>query len=168
MHNILLGYAEKLFEFCIEKDILKEKGLEETDQLIQKVPILSNAGRVAGSILISFKSFRAEELKNWAFYFSLYCLKDLIPWNYFNMWQMFVRSCHRLLKPIISIQEIDDAHSLLVLFAEKFAEFEKFAQYAYAFVSKKLLQRIWTSLWFLILLFCALQRGSSEFLYQQT
>ena len=136
--------------------------------MIQKVHIPSNVGRVAGSILISFKSFRAEELKNCVLYFSLYCLKDLIPWNYFNMWQMFVRSCHKLLKPTISIQEIDDAHSLLVLFAEKFAEFEKLAQYAYAFVFKKMLERIWTSPWFLVLFFFALQRDSSEFLYQQT
>ena len=35
---------------------------------------------------------------------------------------MFVRSCHMLLKPTISIKEIDDAHNLLVLFVEKFAE----------------------------------------------
>ena len=52
----------------------------------------------------------------------MYCLKDLIPLNHFNMWQMFVRSCHKLLKITISIQEIDDAHSLLVSFVKKFAE----------------------------------------------
>ena len=35
---------------------------------------------------------------------------------------MFVRSCHKIFKPTISIQEIDDAHNLLALFVEKFAE----------------------------------------------
>ena len=85
MHNLLLGSAEKLFECCIENNILKEKGLEEIDPLIQKVPIPSNVGRVAASTLISFKSFRAEELKNWVLYFSLDCLKDLIPLNHFNV-----------------------------------------------------------------------------------
>ena len=35
---------------------------------------------------------------------------------------MFVRSCHKLLKVTISVQEIDDAHSLLVSFVKKFAE----------------------------------------------
>ena len=35
---------------------------------------------------------------------------------------MFVRGCHKLLKPTISIQETDDAHNLLVFFVEKFAE----------------------------------------------
>ena len=122
MHNFLLVSAKKVFECWIEKGILKEKGLEELDQLIQEVPIPSNVGRVAGSVLISFKSFKAEELKNWVLYFLLCCLKDLIPLNHFNMWQIFVRSCHKLLKPRISIQEIDDAHNLLVLFVEKFAE----------------------------------------------
>ena len=122
MHNLLLGSAKKVFECWIEKGILKEKDLEEIGQLIQEVPVPSNVGRVAGSILINFKSFKAEELKNWVLYFSLYCLKDLISLNHFNMWQIFVRSCHKLLKPTISIQEIDDAHNFLVLFVEKFAE----------------------------------------------
>ena len=45
----------------------------------------------------------------------------MIPLNHFNMWRMLVRNCHKLLKPTISIQEIDDAHDL-VLFVEKFAE----------------------------------------------
>ena len=54
MHNLLLGSAEKVCECGIEKNILKEKGLEEIDPLIQKVPVPSNVGRVAGNILISF------------------------------------------------------------------------------------------------------------------
>ena len=82
MHNLLLGSsAKKVFECWTEKYILKE----EIDQLIQEVPIPSNVGRVSGSVLISFMSFKAEELKNWVLYFSLYCLKDLIPLNHFNM-----------------------------------------------------------------------------------
>ena len=122
MHKLLLGSAKKAFECWIEKGILKEKDLEEIDQLIREVPIPSNVGRVAGSVLISFKSCKAEELKNRVLYFSLYCLKDLIPLNNFNMWQIFVGSCHKLLKPTISIEEIDDTHNLLVLFLKKFAE----------------------------------------------
>ena len=35
---------------------------------------------------------------------------------------MFVRSCHKLLKPTISIQEKRDTHNLLVLFVEKLTE----------------------------------------------
>ena len=35
---------------------------------------------------------------------------------------MFVRSCHKLLKPTISIQEKDDAHNLLVLLVQKLTE----------------------------------------------
>ena len=95
--------AKKIFECWIEKDILKEKNLEEIGQLLQKVPIPSNVGRVAGSVFISFKSFKGEELKDWVLYFSLYCLKALILLTHFNMSQMFVRSCHMLLKPRISI-----------------------------------------------------------------
>ena len=37
MHNLLLGSAKKVFECWIEKGILKEKDLEEIDQLIQEV-----------------------------------------------------------------------------------------------------------------------------------
>ena len=122
MHNLLLGSAKNVFECWIEKGFLKEKYLEEIDQLIQEIPILSNVGRVAGSVLISFKSFKAEELKNWVLYFSLYCLKDFIPLNHFNMWQIFVTKCHKLLKPTISIQEIDDTHNLLVSFVELFGK----------------------------------------------
>ena len=48
MHNLLLGSAEKVCECGIEKNILKEKSLEEIDPLIQKVPVPSNVGRVAG------------------------------------------------------------------------------------------------------------------------
>ena len=54
MHNLLLGSAEKVCECGIEKNILQEKGLKEINPLIQKVPVPSNVGRVAGSILISF------------------------------------------------------------------------------------------------------------------
>ena len=54
MHNLLLGSAEKVCECGIEKNILQEKGLKEINPLIQKVPVPSNVGRVAGSISISF------------------------------------------------------------------------------------------------------------------
>ena len=63
MHNLLLGSAQKVFECWMEKGILKEKNLEEIDHLIEEVPIPSDVGRVAGSVLISLSHLKMKSLK---------------------------------------------------------------------------------------------------------
>ena len=121
MHNLLLGTAKHTFRVWIDHGVIDDEKISLIDNLIEEVSKSKEIGRMTRS-MGHYKSLKAEEWKNWVILFSLYCLKDILPKNIFNIWQMFVRACNLLLQMSISDSEIEDAHRLLQIYCIKFQE----------------------------------------------
>ena len=121
MHNLLLGTAKHTFSVWVETNVLTDSKIDEIDEKIKEMGKHTELGRTTKS-MTHCKSMKADEWKNWVFTFSLYSLRDLIPKNHYHLWQIFVRACLLLINTSITRKELDDAHTLLILFCKKFQE----------------------------------------------
>jgi len=57
-----------------------------------------------------FSGFTGEQLKNWVTFYSLFALKDVLPWQHYNCWHLFVKVCFLLCRRTITqeqVQEVD-------------------------------------------------------------
>ena len=63
MHNLFLGTAKKMFKIWCENDILAKEKLQEVQERIENVEVVSNHG-----------GFTASQWKNWVLYYSLFAL----------------------------------------------------------------------------------------------
>ena len=79
-------------------------------------------GRVPYKISSGFSGFTAEQWKNWTLYFSLFALKDAIPWHHYNCWLLFVKACFLLCRRTITSTQLKEADEFLMKFCQKFAE----------------------------------------------
>ena len=121
MHNLLLGTAKHVFKVWLEKGILTTDKVNEIDKLMNAIGTVNEMGRATKSMSY-FKSMKAEEWQHWVLVYSLYCLKDLLPRNHYNLWQVFVRACKLLISTSITSQDVRIAHDLLALFCTKFQQ----------------------------------------------
>ena len=76
MHNLFFGLViKKLFR---KNAILSENDLKVLQNRISKVMAPSDIGRIPYKIESSFKSFTADQYKNWVNHYSIMCLHGLL------------------------------------------------------------------------------------------
>ena len=79
-------------------------------------------GRIPHKIASSFSSFTADQWKTWTNVFSLFALHGIIRDNHLECWRTFARACHVLTAPMISMEDLEEGHKLLMAFCTKFEE----------------------------------------------
>ena len=121
-HFLIQGVAKHVFTVWIEGETLpKEKfALVEDRQALLKIP--SDLGRITKTVCANYSTMKADEWKHWTMVYSLYCLKGIIPRKDFNIWRKFVMACHKLCRPVIEWQDVENAHKLFVEFCKEFKE----------------------------------------------
>ncbi|XP_078670900.1 uncharacterized protein LOC144911017 isoform X2 [Branchiostoma floridae x Branchiostoma belcheri] len=119
MHNLFLGTAKRIFKLWIDKDILNKAKLNKLEKRIGTMNLPNGMGRLPTKISSNHGSFTADEWKNWTLYYSLYCLKDLLPEEHYKCWQIFVLACERLCKPAVSRADVDWADAAFETFGKK-------------------------------------------------
>ena len=119
MHNMLLGTAKHMFNVWVYIDVITPKKIDIIDGKMLETCVPSENMRSPNS-MSHYKGFKSDEWKQWVQYYSLYCLKKVLPRKHFNVWQIFVRACNLLLTRSISKGDVRDAHQLLVLFCQQF------------------------------------------------
>ena len=87
MHNLFLGTAKKMFKIWCENDILAKEKLQEVQERIENVEVVSNHG-----------GFTASQWKNWVLYYSLFALEGILGEEHINCWQNFALACRHLCK----------------------------------------------------------------------
>ena len=77
MHNLHLGTVKYLFKdvWPIKHNLHETKTLKNMQNIVDKIAVPSDIGRIPRKIEQSFSSFTADQWKNWSFYFFLGCRK---------------------------------------------------------------------------------------------
>ena len=75
---------------------------------------------VPHKIASGFSSFTAEEWKIWTMTLSMYVQKGEREQTHLNYWHLFVRACEILVSPMLTIEEAEQSHDLLVKFCIEF------------------------------------------------
>ena len=117
MHNLFLGLAKHFIKKVFLKNaILSENDLKVLQNRINKVMAPSDIGRIPYKIESSFKSFTADQYKNWVNHYSIMCLHGLLSTEHLECWRHLVLACRILCKFILTHNEIVIADALLLQF----------------------------------------------------
>ena len=118
MHNLMLGTTKKMLKIWKEANLLGEKEFKLLQKRINKLKVPSSIGRIPSKIASSFKGFTADQFKNWAFVFSTFALKDILPDGHLQCWKLFVKACRILCSTVIPRSQVKVADELLVKFCQ--------------------------------------------------
>ena len=122
MHNLLLGTAKHVIETWKSLSVIDSKTFDAIQRKVDSFVSPPDNGRVPYKISPGFSGFTAEQWKNWTLYFSLFALKDAIPWQHYNCWLLFVKACFLLCRRTITSTQLKEADEFLMKFCQKFAE----------------------------------------------
>lgn len=60
----------------------------------------------------------AEQWKNWTLIYSIFCLKGVLPEEYFRRWQTFALACKYLCQSVIPKTDLEIANGLILKFCK--------------------------------------------------
>lgn len=119
MHNLFLGTAKHFArDIWIGRSILQAGELAKIESRLRNAIVPIGLGRLPVSINTGI-FLTADQWKNWTLYFSIYCLKELLPDSELECWRHFVLSCRRLCQFCITSDDIKIADALLLRFCKR-------------------------------------------------
>ena len=103
-----------MMEILKDTGMLTSSNLEEIQNVVNSFACPSDLGRIPYKIASGISGFTADQGKQWIVVYSLVSLKLLLPPDHYKCWQTFVHACQLLCSPSIILQNLEEAHSLLV------------------------------------------------------
>lgn len=122
MHNLLLGTAKHITEIWKSSGILTSKDFDIIQEKVDSMVTPTDIGRIPFKIASKFSGFTAEQWKNWVVYYSLFSLKDVLPWRHYNCWHLYVKICFLLCRRRVTEAQLREADALLDEFWESFKQ----------------------------------------------
>ena len=119
MHNLFEGTAKRVMKkiwLNDENPLIRKKDFEKVHDTISAFKTPSSIGRLPLKVLSGYSSFTADQWKNWTLWFSLISIHDIIPTSDYDCWKIFVSACTILSSPVVTYEEVADAHQLLLKF----------------------------------------------------
>ena len=120
MHNLLLGTAKHMIHVWKTNNILSVKEFEIIQNRVDSFTTPTDIGRIPSKISSGYNGFTAEQWQNWTTLFSLYSLKDILPFRDYNCWHSFVKAAYLLCSRKVSLHEIEEADKHLMEFLHSF------------------------------------------------
>lgn len=120
MHNLLLGTAKHVTQLWINSKVITQDDLAVIQSRVNKIKVPVDLGRIPSKIECHFSGFTADEWRNWTLVYSLICLKGVIGDVHYVVWSLFVKACVLLFKRVMTRSEVNESHSLLIVFCKRF------------------------------------------------
>lgn len=122
MHCVLLGVCKTFATMWFDSKNFQKPWYIGTrvnlyDQKLKKIMPCHEISRTTDSIE-NFGLWKASQWKHHLLYYSLVCLKDILPLRYYKHWLLLVFSIYTILKDRFSIQEFRSAKRALQQFVE--------------------------------------------------
>jgi len=118
MHDLLLGTSKHMMKMWKKQGILTEQDFESLQEKVNRMEVPVSIGRIPLKIESQFSSFTADQWRNWTCVYSLYCLHNVLPTDHYSCWSLFVEACCSLLKPSITLQDLERADEKLCEFCK--------------------------------------------------
>ena len=119
MHNLYLGSGKHMFNIWMDTELLTKQKLAKIEARIKQFNTPCDVGRLPAH-MSCYKSFTANQWKNWITLYSCVLLKDLLPPDDFRCRKCFVRSCVIISSYSIRESDIRTAHLFLGQFCRQF------------------------------------------------
>ena len=122
MHNLLLGTAKHITGIWKLKSILSSKDFNILQDRENSFTCPADIGRTPSKLSPGFSGFTAEQWENWVMFFSLYALKDILPWRHYHCWHLFVKVCFLFCRRTVTDVELQQADDTLGQFWKAYKE----------------------------------------------
>ncbi len=125
-----LPYYKAIF-FCIvdpmhclflAHDLISDQQFSLIQSGVNLMKCPPDTGRIPYKIISKFAGLKADQWKSWTLYFSLFCLKDILPKNHFKCWKTFVSATKILCSKQVVEEKLLEAEKLVEEFCTKFEE----------------------------------------------
>lgn len=120
MHNIFLGLAKHVIQTWKDIGILKVSHFVKLQDKIDLINPPLRMGRIPRKIESGFAAFTADEWKNFILIYSIFALRDIVSIPHYQCWSLLVTACGLLYRPVLSRNNVDEAHILLMEFCKLF------------------------------------------------
>ena len=120
MHNIFLGLAKHVVNTWKDIGILQLSNFTKLQEKVDSIVPPPKVGRIPRKIESGLASFTADEWKNFILIYSSYALKGIVDTPHYKCWCLLVSVCSLLYRPILSRENVDQAHILLEEFCNLF------------------------------------------------
>ena len=120
MHNFFLGTAKRVLEIWRDTNVLSHQNFQDMQEKIDNFITPRGLGRIPSKIASNFSGFTAKQWKNWTLYFSLYLLKDVLPREHYQCWQIFCKACFLLCRRHVRESDVNEADGLFEEFCKYF------------------------------------------------
>ncbi|GBB84695.1 hypothetical protein RclHR1_11280005 [Rhizophagus clarus] len=117
MHCLFLGIAKWITKrIWIDEDVLTEKALQSIQKKMSEFKLPSDLGRIPGKIHCGegFSNFTADQWRNFFLIYATVVLWNHLPNKDRKILTYFVRVCTILVRRIVEINDMKEAHELLV------------------------------------------------------
>lgn len=122
MHNLLLGTDKHVLSVWKSTGIIGDSHLIDIQKKVDAFITPTDIRRIPGKITSGFSGFTAEQWRYWTLIYSLCSLKKILPYHHYDCWLLFVKSSSLLCRCSITLQELDNADSLVMDFCNMFEE----------------------------------------------
>ncbi|KAG2205739.1 hypothetical protein INT45_010989, partial [Circinella minor] len=121
MHNLLLGTPKKMFNDWIDDGDLTREDLRLMKQSAEGLVLPIDFDVISSDrIAAGLSGLKAAEWKSWVLIYSPFLLQNHLTARKFKHWMKLVDACRILLKPSMTFNEVDNAHSYLVDFCKEY------------------------------------------------
>ena len=121
MHNLLLGTPKRMFNDWIDNGDLTREDLRLMKQNAEGLVLPVDFDVISPErIAAGLSGLKAAEWKSWVLIYSPFLLQERLTVKKFQHWMKLVNACRILLKPSITFDEVDNAHSYLVEFCQEY------------------------------------------------
>ena len=123
MHTVTLGTVKMLLELWTYSAHKKEpwyvgNNLQEIDQRLLAIKPPNSITRTPRSISENLKHWKASELRAWLLHYSLPCLYNILPEEYFQHFALLVEGIYLLNKSSVSSQDLATSRLILKNFCK--------------------------------------------------
>lgn len=123
MHNLFLGLAKHFTKkIFLKGTLLSNEDMKLIQERISRIVVPSDIGRIPHKISDSFRSFTADQYKNWVIHYSVICLYGLLSSVNLECWRHLVLACRILCKFSLTHDDVIIADALILRFCKRTEE----------------------------------------------
>ncbi len=120
MHCLFLGLAKTFFKKLVEKNILTDQKLADLDRNVKAIFNPFSTTWLPKHIHSNWKNFNAHEWMQWTLIYSIPAFTGVLPPEYLELWQKFVKACHLICRPVVHKNDAKQAEDLLIQYCKKY------------------------------------------------
>ena len=118
--HMFLGTAKHILKnVWMKKSLVTDAHLNAMQDILDSLELPPYIGRIPYKMESSVASFTADQFKNWTCYFSLICLRDILPQEHLRCWQCFVLASRIFCQMSLTNADIELADALLLKFCRQ-------------------------------------------------